>query len=84
VIAPDEELAGKQVDERHRDHVADDAHQISGQHRQAHAQPDGDGTAQLNDGHHGNEKHQQIILEHSFSFFLALPLGELTKPMGFG
>ena len=73
MVAPDQEFACKQIDERHRDHVAHHAHQIGGQDGQAHAKPDGDGTAQFNERHHGNEKYQQIAFEHRVSFSLLFP-----------
>ena len=64
MVTPDEELAGEQIDEGHRDHVAQHAQKVGGQHRQPHAQPNGDGPAQFDDGHHGDKEDQKIIFQH--------------------
>ena len=79
MVAPDQKLPGKQVDEGHREHVAQHAQKVGGQCRKPQTQPNGNGSAQLHDGHHGDEKHQQIILEHSFSF-----TGQCPAPPGSG
>ena len=52
VVAPDEELAGEQVDEGHRQHIAEHADQIGGQDGQAHPDAHRDGAAQLDEGQH--------------------------------
>ena len=78
VVAPDEEPPGEQIDERHRQHIAQHTDDVGGQHRQAQTQADGDGTAQLHHGHHRNEEDEQIVLEHGYSPLLIRNEWKLT------
>ena len=69
---PQQNRLGKQQDDGDRQHIADDRNNIGGNHRQAHGEPRRDRTAQLNDGHHGNEKDPKIFFyqcKHPFAPF---------------
>ena len=65
VSAPFQDLARKQKDERHRDHVADDGNDVGAPQRQTKNYAIGDCAAQFDQGNHRNKKYSQVFLKHS-------------------
>ena len=63
--APFQDLARKQKDERHRDHVADDGNDVGAPQRQTKNYAIGDCAAQFDQGNHRNKKYSQVFLKHS-------------------
>ena len=66
VRAPNKDFPGKEVNDGHRQHIAQDAHDIGFQHRKVHSQSDGNGAPQFDQRHHGHQKNQQIFCKHLF------------------
>ena len=65
VSAPFQDLARKQKDERHRDHVTDDGNDVGAPQRQTKNYAIGDCAAQFDQGNHRNKKYSQVFLKHS-------------------
>lgn len=65
VSAPFQDLARKQKDERHRDHVADDGNDVGAPQRQTKNYAIGNCAAQFDQGDHRDKKYSQVFLKHS-------------------
>lgn len=74
VPAPLQHLPGKEIDQRHRQHIAHNGDDIRQPQGQAEAHAVGDGPPQLDDGHHGHQKHDETMLEHKGSFCSVKPV----------
>ena len=64
IPAPLEHLAGKEVDDRHRQHVGDHADDERLKIRQAHAHRNRHAGAQLDQRNHGDQRAEQIFFQH--------------------
>ena len=73
-LAPLQHLPGKEIDQRHRQHIAHNGDDIRQPQGQAEAHAVGDGAPQLDDGHHGHQKHDETMLEHKGSFCSVKPV----------
>ena len=64
VAAPVEDLPGEEVDDGHRQHIADDADHQRAPVVQPHTNGDGHAAPQLDEGNHGNQENQQVFFKH--------------------
>jgi len=62
VLAPEQDLSGKQVNDGHRQHIAHSADQNGGQSGQIHGHGHGNTATKLNQRHHGHQKDDEIFL----------------------
>ena len=74
IRAPVQHLPGEEIDQRHRQHIAHNGDDIRQPQGQAEAHAVGDGPPQLDDGHHGHQKHDETMLEHKGSFCSVKPV----------
>ena len=64
VAAPLQYLAGKEIDDGYRQHVADDTDPESGPVVQSHTHGNGDTPPQFHQRDHGYEEAQQVFFQH--------------------
>ena len=62
--APEENLAGEEVDDGHREHIADDTDNQGSPIVKAHAGGHRDCQTQFNKGYHGYQENQNILFKH--------------------
>ena len=73
ISAPDQNLAGKKVNERDREHIAQNAHRIGTQHRQIHLQRHRHRAPKFNQRDHGDKKAEDIFFQHQTFTFTVFP-----------
>ena len=61
---PFQHLAGKEENDGHRDHIADDGNDVHLPQRQAHGHAHRDRAAQFDQGDHRNKEHTQVFCQH--------------------
>ena len=67
IRAPVQHLPGEEIDQRHRQHIAHDAHRKRRPVVQIHAHGHNDTAPQLHQRHHGHEENQKIFGKHSIT-----------------
>ena len=67
IRAPVQHLPGEEIDQRHRQHIAHDAHRKRRPVVQIHAHGHNDAAPQLHQRHHGHEENQKIFGKHSIT-----------------
>ena len=68
VLSPHQHPSGQKIDYRHWQHIAHDGHHEGQPQGQAVYHAVGDGTPQLEQRHHGDEKDDKNVFEHIGSF----------------
>jgi hypothetical protein len=66
IAAPKQNLPGETVDDRHRQHIADDADDQCGPVVKAHEYRIGNTAPELNHGDHGYEEAQKVFFQHFY------------------
>ena len=67
IRAPVQHLPGEEIDQRHWQHIAHDAHRKRRPVVQIHAHGHNDTAPQLHQRHHGHEENQKIFGKHSIT-----------------